>query len=187
MVSRAVVVFATLLLALLVACHGEALPEDPRPSASAEAVVPSAAVSARIAFDPGPSATSAPAAAPGGLHGAGTVRDDPPILSRPGLPPEVVRRIVRQNLGRFRSCYEAALTTDPTVSGTIVARYVIGNDGAVGSSANAGSTAPDPALVACVLAGLRRLAFPSPSGGPLSVTQTFYFLPPTPSAPPAAP
>ena len=33
------------------------------------------------------------------------------------LPPEVIQRIVRQNFGRFRMCYEQGLTQEPEPPG----------------------------------------------------------------------
>src|SRR6187549_3194941 len=35
------------------------------------------------------------------------------------LPPEVIQRIVRQNFGRFRLCYENGLKNNPTLSGRV--------------------------------------------------------------------
>ena len=47
------------------------------------------------------------------------------------LPPEVIQRIVRQNFGRFRLCYENGLRNNPNLQGRVSVRFVIGRDGAV--------------------------------------------------------
>jgi hypothetical protein len=106
------------------------------------------------------------------------------------LPPEVVRRIVRQHLGKMRLCYERALTTKPNLQGRVSVRFVIAPDGRVRSASNAGSDLPDPAVVACVTAAFGALSFPRPEGGGVVVvTYPIVFRPGTPAAPvpPAAP
>ena len=41
------------------------------------------------------------------------------------LRPEVVKRIVRQNFGRFRLCYENGLRTNPKLAGKVVVTFTI--------------------------------------------------------------
>lgn len=165
---------------LLAGCQGEGLPDDPRPVASAEAIVPAAAVSAKLA------PSSAPVAAPlvspptGGGTTSVTVRDDPPVLSGPGLPPEVVRRITRQNFGRLRLCYGLASPPDPSATDTVVVRYVIDADGDVSAAHAVSSTLTEPKATACIERAFRGLSFPMPTGGPLTVNATIYFVPPAP-------
>lgn len=93
------------------------------------------------------------------------------------LPPESIQRIVRQNFGRFRRCYEQGLTRNPTLAGTVTTRFVIGRDGAVSSVADGGSTLPDPAVVSCVVRAFYGLAFPQPEGGIVTVTYPIAFSP----------
>ncbi|APR75749.1 Hypothetical protein A7982_01095 [Minicystis rosea] len=81
------------------------------------------------------------------------------------LPPEVIRHTVRQGFGRHRLCYEKGLHKDPKLAGKVVVRFVIGKDGSVTSAVDAGSTLPDPAVVACVVRDFRSLTFPPPRGG----------------------
>ena len=65
------------------------------------------------------------------------------------LPPEVIQRIVRQNFGRFRLCYENGLKTSPTLAGMVTVAFVIGRDGKVSSVADNKSDLPDAATVDC--------------------------------------
>jgi hypothetical protein len=81
------------------------------------------------------------------------------------LPPEVVSRIVRQNFGRFRLCYENGLRINPTLVGRVVVKFVINASGAVAMTADGGSDLPDAGVVACVLRGIGNLSFPQPEGG----------------------
>jgi len=39
------------------------------------------------------------------------------------LPPEVIQRIVRQNFGRFRNCYESSLRTNPSLTGRVAVKF----------------------------------------------------------------
>jgi outer membrane biosynthesis protein TonB len=108
------------------------------------------------------------------------LRDSMPVLSNTGLPDVVVRRIVRQNFGRLRLCYETAAMADPTLSGTVAVLFRIDTSGAVSSARDAGSTVGSPDLIACVLRTFKLLAFPSPTPGPVEVTETLYFTPRSP-------
>ncbi len=96
------------------------------------------------------------------------------------LPPEVIQRIVRQNFGRFRACYEDGLRANPNLQGRVSARFVIGRDGAVSNVGNGGSDLPDNAVVSCVVRAFYGLSFPQPDGGIVTVTYPIVFSPGTP-------
>jgi hypothetical protein len=93
------------------------------------------------------------------------------------LPPEVIQRIVRQNFGRFRLCYENALRTQPSLQGRVAVRFIIGRDGSVGSVANGGSDLPDGNVVGCVQRAFYGLSFPAPESGIVTVTYPIFFSP----------
>jgi len=94
------------------------------------------------------------------------------------IPPEVIQRIVRQNFGRFRLCYENGLRGNPNLAGRVGVRFVIGRDGSVQSSANGGSDLPDAGVVSCVVSSFRGLQFPqSEEGGAVTVTYPISFAP----------
>ena len=94
------------------------------------------------------------------------------------LPPEVIQRIVRQNFGRFRLCYENGLRNNPALSGRVTVRFAIGRDGSVGSVSSGGSDLPDSGVVACVTRAFYGLSFPQPEGGIVTVTYPILFAPP---------
>jgi hypothetical protein len=79
------------------------------------------------------------------------------------LPPEVIQRVVRQNAGRYKACYQSALRTNPNLQGRVEVRFVIGRDGTV-SSASAGGDMPDAGVKSCVAGAFRSLTFPKPDG-----------------------
>ncbi|MEB2324206.1 MAG: AgmX/PglI C-terminal domain-containing protein, partial [Sorangiineae bacterium] len=92
-----------------------------------------------------------------------------------GLPPAVVARIVRQNFGRFRACYERGLARNPILAGRITVSFTIDAGGAVSDVASAGSDVPDPQVIECVRAAYTNLSFPQPPGGTASVTNAIVF------------
>ena len=94
------------------------------------------------------------------------------------LPPEVIQRIVRQNYGRFRLCYENGLRANAKLGGTVTVKLVIDPTGAVKSANDGGSSLPDAGVVACVVKGFSNLSFPSPASGMVTVTYPIVFTPP---------
>lgn len=93
------------------------------------------------------------------------------------LPPEVIQRIVRQNYGRFRMCYEQGLARNPNLEGRVSVRFVIGRDGSVSNVANGGSDIPDSGVVNCVVRAYYGLSFPQPEGGIVTVVYPIMFSP----------
>ncbi len=104
------------------------------------------------------------------------------LVPRPGattarIPPEVIQRIVRQHYKAFRFCYEKALAKNPDAKGRVVVRFEIGPDGRVSSATDDGSQFPDPDVLPCILAGYRKLVFPKPDGGKVTVIYPIEFSP----------
>jgi hypothetical protein len=102
---------------------------------------------------------------------------NPKIESNGRLPAEVIQRIVRQNFGRFRLCYESGLRGNPGLSGRVATKFVIGRDGGVMQSSDAGSDLPDQNVVACVVRSFNSLSFPAPEGGIATVTYPIILTP----------
>lgn len=94
------------------------------------------------------------------------------------LPPEVIQRIVRQNVGRFRLCYEQGLKTNATLGGSVTLVFTIANDGSISEHSASTSSLPDPKVVSCVENALSTLTFPAPEGGVVKVTNPIFFAPP---------
>jgi len=93
------------------------------------------------------------------------------------LPPEVIQRVVRQNFGRFRQCYEVGLRTNPNLAGRVTARFVIGRDGAVSNVSVGSNDLPDAQVTSCVASSFYGLSFPSPENGVVTVSYPIMLTP----------
>jgi hypothetical protein len=93
------------------------------------------------------------------------------------LPPEVIQRIVRQNFGRFRLCYENGLRTNPNLQGRVGVKFVIDRSGSVSTASDGGSDLADQSVIACVVRGFGNLSFPQPEGGIVTVVYPIIFNP----------
>jgi hypothetical protein len=93
------------------------------------------------------------------------------------LRADVIQRVVRQNFGRFRGCYDTALRSNPSLTGRVAVKFVIGRDGAVANSGDGGSDIPDQTVISCVTRSFSNLSFPAPEGGLVTVTYPILFTP----------
>ena len=93
------------------------------------------------------------------------------------LPAEVIQRVVRQNFGKFRFCYEAGLRENPSLSGRVATRFVIDRNGAVSMSQDGGSDLPNQQVVQCIVRSFQSLSFPEPQGGMVTVTYPITLTP----------
>jgi tetratricopeptide (TPR) repeat protein len=93
------------------------------------------------------------------------------------LPPEVIQRIVRQNFGRFRACYENGLRERPGLSGRLLVKFVIQPDGSIAGVGTAGADEVGAGVAACVVRAFQALTFPAPEGGHVTVTYPLTFTP----------
>jgi len=182
---------AALLLLAASACHDPhetTAPSASQPTLSASAPdsseAPTASLKPKKQRDPDDGLT-------GIGEGAGRLPpDDPahrPVLEsvvRKGatdvsgrLPPEVINRIVRHNFGRFRLCYQAALSREPKLEAKLATTFVIDVSGAVRAATSTGDTS-DKVLLSCVQHTFYGLSFPQPEGGTVKVTYRFELAPP---------
>jgi TonB family protein len=93
------------------------------------------------------------------------------------MPPEVIQRVVRQNFGRMRMCYEQGLGRNPNLEGRVEVRFLIGSDGRVGSASSGSSSMPDSAVTSCVVSVFYAISFPAPESGTVRVTYPISFTP----------
>jgi hypothetical protein len=116
------------------------------------------------------------------LHGTHTpggisAPREPTIEGGGSLDPAVIQRIVRQNFGRFRLCYEQGLVGNPALTGRVSTKFVIARDGSVSTSALGDSDIPDSRVSACVVRSFSGLSFPTHEGPVLQVTYPLVFTP----------
>ena len=96
------------------------------------------------------------------------------------MDPDVIRRILRQNIPRFRSCYQRELDRSASndVSGIIRMVFTIGASGSVTTAGIDGNSALPNSVKRCVVGVLRGIGFPRPlGGGTVDVKQPFSFYP----------
>jgi len=91
------------------------------------------------------------------------------------MPKEVIQRIVRQNFGRFRLCYQDGLRVDPNLTGRVQVKFVIDRTGAVSLAQDAGGSELPGNVVQCVVRGFNNLSFPAPEGGIVTVQYPIIF------------
>jgi len=114
----------------------------------------------------------------GGAHTVGAPRLRVGATSVNGrLPPEVIQRVVRSNMGRFRACYEQSLRPQPNLQGRVTTKFAIARDGSVPFAVDAGSDVPDSALIACIGRAFESLSFPRPEGGVVTVVYPLTLAP----------
>ncbi|MBI5547321.1 MAG: adventurous gliding motility protein GltG [Deltaproteobacteria bacterium] len=93
------------------------------------------------------------------------------------LDKELIRQVIRRNIGQIRYCYENELSSKPNLAGKIAVRFVIAPNGDVQSAKVAeGSTLNEANLSECIAVRVRSWKFPSPKGGgAVIVTYPFVF------------
>lgn len=92
-----------------------------------------------------------------------------------GLDKEAIARVIRQQLGQIRYCYERQLSANPDLYGKILIKFTIGAAGSVVAQ-TIGNTSLNNAMVeGCILRRIAGWQFPTPKGG-TSVLVTYPFL-----------
>lgn len=85
---------------------------------------------------------------------------------------------------RLRRCYNTSLARDPTLSGSVRLRVVVGDDGVVRGVAPERSTLTDPGLVSCIQAAISSVTLPPPPNGPMELIYPITFSGAPASPPP---
>jgi hypothetical protein len=87
----------------------------------------------------------------------------------------VIIRVVRQQFGSFRRCYEHGLQTNPALAGRVAVKFIIGANGDVTFAADGGSDLASSNVRDCVIARVRSLIFPKPEHGIVTVVYPVIF------------
>ncbi|MFA5584094.1 MAG: AgmX/PglI C-terminal domain-containing protein, partial [Bacteriovoracaceae bacterium] len=95
------------------------------------------------------------------------------------MDPDVIRRILMDNIIHFRSCYQNELSTrGQEFSGSVKLNFTIGASGHVSQAGVDGSSSLPAGVKRCVVNVLRGIAFPAPmGGGVVEVKQPMNFYP----------
>lgn len=112
-----------------------------------------------------------------GVYTAG-IPSDTVVLG--SMDPDIIRKILRDNIPFFRSCYQKELDArgGKNISGTIRLIFTIGASGHVSRAGVDGRTKLPVPVKKCVINVLRGIKFPRPlGGGTVDVKQPFNFMP----------
>ncbi|HEY4055996.1 MAG TPA: AgmX/PglI C-terminal domain-containing protein [Kofleriaceae bacterium] len=114
----------------------------------------------------------------GPLHGRKHVATTPepkfgPAIASDGLDKDIIRRYIKRKVDAFSYCYEKQLMSNPSLSGTINAQFLIAPNGTVqaASATGLGDTA------GCVADVIKTIKFPATAGGNVQVSYPFTFHP----------
>jgi hypothetical protein len=91
------------------------------------------------------------------------------------IAPAVIQRVVRAAFGDLRRCYEDGIRTRPNVVGRVTVKLVIDTDGHVAFAKAEASDLPDRTVVDCLVDRMRKMQFPSPEGGSVTVVYPIVF------------
>jgi hypothetical protein len=89
------------------------------------------------------------------------------------LPPEVVRRIIKQHQNQLQYCYEKTLRDKPELKGEAIVHFTIAASGAVAAADTKKSIDPD--VDTCLADRFRQLEFPRPEHGVVEVEAPLTF------------
>jgi hypothetical protein len=99
------------------------------------------------------------------------------IATNGRLPGDVIQRIIRQNSGRYRACYESGLRTNPALEGRVEVRFIIDRQGQVSVAQDGASDLPNEGVRTCIVKSFYALSFPSPANGTVTVTYPMALTP----------
>ncbi|MFO0663102.1 MAG: AgmX/PglI C-terminal domain-containing protein [Polyangiaceae bacterium] len=91
------------------------------------------------------------------------------------VPVNGADRVIAGLRGRFRSCYQQGLSSDPTMSGKVVISAKVGPNGEVESANVSSNTGLSPTVASCIARAVKNAQFDAPGGGgsQLNIPVTF--------------
>lgn len=87
-----------------------------------------------------------------------------------------INAIIKSKQKALQDCYERELRKNPNLSGKIVVRFTIGEDGKVSDVRIESDTMGNPDVADCILSRIRRWIFPKPDEGTVTVSVPFVFI-----------
>ena len=93
------------------------------------------------------------------------------------LPSELIQRVVRDNFGRFETCYRGGLRRNPTLRGRVVVTFVIDRRGNVALARDSGSDLPDADVTGCVVRAFDTLVFAESKDSSVTIVYPLVFKP----------
>ncbi len=117
----------------------------------------------------------------GGLSGAGIGSATVGVLDEEtevegGLTAKQIARVVKDNLGAIKYCYERQLPAKPCLYGNIKVEFVVSPQGRVITQRVKSTTMKNPLTEGCILRKIKKWVFPLPKGGSeVAVSYPFHF------------
>lgn len=87
----------------------------------------------------------------------------------------VIHAVIKRHLARIRYCYEKQLQRDPKLAGKLIIEFKIDENGNVTVARVASSTLGDPTAETCIVAEFKKLRFPAPEDGTVTVKYPMVF------------
>jgi outer membrane biosynthesis protein TonB len=88
-----------------------------------------------------------------------------------------VGRALRARAQAFQQCYESALKTNSKLKGKLVVEFTISESGSVADVRVLNDGLGSPEVASCVIAALKRIRFPKPDDGEVTISNSFVFQP----------
>ncbi|OGQ24228.1 MAG: hypothetical protein A2138_08255 [Deltaproteobacteria bacterium RBG_16_71_12] len=88
-----------------------------------------------------------------------------------------VAATIRRRQDAFQACYETALRANSKLQGKLVIEFTIGAGGKVTDARIVRDGLGSSEVASCVLATMRRIRFPAPSDGEVTISNSFIFQP----------
>jgi outer membrane biosynthesis protein TonB len=88
-----------------------------------------------------------------------------------------VAATIRRRQDGFQACYETALKANSKLAGKLVVEFTIAENGQVSDARVVKDGVGSAEVSGCVVGLLRRLKFPIPSDGEVTISNTFVFQP----------
>ena len=106
------------------------------------------------------------------------VKPGNPVI-KGSLTKEVVRRVMRMNVGDLVDCWEKGVQKKPSLEGSVSVQFIITPTGEVQTAKVAASTLGDEKVESCFVGAVKDWSFPAPEGGGVViVTYPFALVPP---------
>lgn len=106
--------------------------------------------------------------------------------SRPAegqLDEDLIRRVVQAHMPETRACYEVLLASDADASGVMAIDFTIDESGEVRDPVIHAEELTDATMQDCMRDTVLAWKFPRPTGGHVTVTYPFLFVPDDPRFP----
>jgi hypothetical protein len=93
------------------------------------------------------------------------------------IDPKKIAKTLAKHVGAFQYCYNRALRTNPRLSGEVKVRFTILESGKVDRTdmSYSGPASKDKSLTSCIFRVFRRIIFPKPKGGIVTVNYPLNF------------